>query len=126
MTIHWICPGGAKDPTFETFLERYTSLSKHFKYDILDPIADPDCLSPYIAETDPQPSAFSLIIESGRRHRLIDYQELFYYYNSTLPKTRHDKPGSSAYMYYNSYPYFIFSSAEQQGYPPKPISTATT
>jgi ABC-2 type transport system permease protein len=119
VTIHWICPGGAKDPTFETFLERYTSLSKHFKYDILDPIADPDCLSPYIAETDPQPSAFSLIIESGRRHRLIDYQELFYYYNEYLAENygMTSPVPYSAYMYYNSYPYFIFSSAEQQGYP---------
>ncbi|MGI6167281.1 MAG: Gldg family protein [Eubacteriales bacterium] len=119
VTIHWICPDGTTDPTLETFLERYTSHSKYLKYDILDPIADPDCLEPYIGVTDAQPSQYSLIIESGRRHRLIDYHELFYYYNEYLA----EKAGMTSpvpyevYMYYNSVPYFYFSQAEQMGYP---------
>ena len=119
VTIHWICPGGATDALLETFLERYTSQSKYLKYDTLDPIADPDCLEPYVGETDPQPSELSLIIESGRRHKLIDYHELFYYYNEHLAeKSGMTSPVPySVYMYYNSFPYYAFSSAEQLGYP---------
>lgn len=113
VTIYWICQGGEANSTLEPFFEKYVALSSHLKLKLLDPVKDPTALDKYLTETDSQPSNYSFIIESARRYRLIDFTELFYYYNSMLDQSY--GLGEVPYNVYESY-YTYFYYAENSGY----------
>ncbi len=104
ITLWFICPGGQEEPELHTFLKRYAELSPHISVKTADPIADPDFISKY---TETQPSEFSVIVESARRSKVIDYNSMYYYYNDSVGKM-----SAADYQMYNSYygitaePYF--------------------
>lgn len=103
ITLWFICPGGKEDTQLSAFLSRYSELSPHLTLRVADPIADPDFISKY---TDSQPSEYSVIVESARRSKVVDYGDMYYYYNS-----QYGKISASEYQMYAAYgisaePYF--------------------
>lgn len=104
ITLWFICPGGQEDSQLCTFLDRYAELSARVKVRVADPIADPDFISKY---TDAQLSEYSVIVESARRSKAVDYNDMYYYYNDSVGKM-----SASDYQIYNAYygitaePYF--------------------
>lgn len=113
VTINWICQGGETDDTMKTFIDRYAACSPKLKVKILDPVKNPAILTPYLTETDTQPSNFSFIIESGRRYKIVDFNELFYFNNEFLNESY--GLGAVPYEAYEYY-YQYFAYAEGQGY----------
>ncbi len=103
ITLWFICPGGQEDTQLAAFLNRYAELSPRLTLRVADPIADPDFISKY---TESQPSEYSVIIESARRSKVVDYNDMYYYYNS-----QYGKLSASEYKMYAQYglsadPYF--------------------
>lgn len=122
VTLNWICPGGEPDendaPYLAGFLERYTALTPRLTLKIIDPIADPAAFSKFGITEGDKTSDYSLIIESGRRTKLVEFSSLFYYYNEALAEAFQYSFGTAmvpswAYSYYSMY----FSQAEAEGYP---------
>lgn len=113
VTINWICPDDSTDSSLEIFLNKYVSMSSHLKLRMLDPIKNPTVLDNYLAEGDKQPSSLSLIVESGRRYKIVDATELFYYYNSMLEQS-YGIGIVPASVYESYYTYFYY--AESSGY----------
>lgn len=103
ITLWFICPGGTEDTQLGTFLTRFAELSSNVTLKVADPVADPDFISKY---TDSQPSEYSVIVESSRRSKVVDYSDMYYYYNS-----QYGKLTISEYQQYAQYglsaePYF--------------------
>lgn len=113
VTVNWICQSGSTDSSLEIFLNKYVSMSSHLKLRVLDPVKNPTALDKYLTEGDEQPSDLSLIIESGRRYKIVDATELFYYYNSMLDQSY--GLGIVPASVYKSY-YTYFRYAESSGY----------
>lgn len=103
ITLWFVCPGGQEDAQLAQFLKRYSELSPHLSLRVADPIADPDFITKY---TESQVSSYSVIIESARRSKIIDYNDMYYYYNS-----QYGKLSAAEYQMYAQYgltaePYF--------------------
>lgn len=103
ITLWVLCPGGQENAQQMTFLSRYTELSSHLTLKTADPIADPDFISKY---TSSSPSEYSVIVESERRAKVVDYADMYYYYSDDYGKI-----SLSDYSYYSYYgitadPYF--------------------
>ena len=86
VTLYLICDGGAAnaDTDLYTFLLRYEEASGHVDVEIVDPAAQADFIQNYGGEW---PADRSVIVESGKRYKIIDNTELFYYYNSSMSMT---------------------------------------
>jgi hypothetical protein len=78
VTVYWLCEGGEADEELSLFLARYEEAGKHVKVEIVDPLENPTFTSKY---SDTALSQYSLIVESARRHTVVDYTTLFYYTN---------------------------------------------
>ncbi len=63
-----------QDPTLAGMLEKYKDASSHVKIVYKDPKVYPQFYSNY---TDTAPSSSSLIVESGKRSKIVDYNELY-------------------------------------------------
>ncbi len=114
VTINWICQGGEEDPQLSLYLKKYTDLNSRIKLSILDPIKNPAVIDKYTEGMSAAPSNFSLIIESERRYTLINFENLFYYYNEYLAQNY----GLSEPVSFDFYDYYYqyFYTAEYSGY----------
>jgi len=83
VTVYSLCPGGTPNDTLQTFLERYTAESSYITIKIVDPVESPSFVMKY---TEEEISNYSLIIESDKRFRIVDYNDIYaldlysYYY----------------------------------------------
>jgi len=83
VTIYSLCPGGTPDDTLQTFLERYKAETSFITLKTVDPVESPAFIMNY---TDEEVADYSLIVESAKRFRIIDFNEIFaldlysYYY----------------------------------------------
>ncbi len=94
VTIYVWAEKASADPTIDEFLNRYAALNSRISVKYVDPALNPTFMEKY---TEEEPSANSLIVESGKRFRLVDTgqiytysydeQTLYYYYMSygTMP-----------------------------------------
>lgn len=93
ITIYVINSEENADETVETTLERYAQLSGHIKVEYKDPLVSPN----FYREFADSVSANSLIVVSGDRSKVIDYNSLYemeydyYSYSSTV--TGYDAEG---------------------------------
>lgn len=116
VTLHWICQGGEQDATLLNFLNTYVSKSSHLSLNVIDPIKDPTALDKYVSDTATSaPSNLSLIVESARRYMIVDFFDLFYFYNQFLEENA--GIGIVPYEMYEMYEsyYGVFSTAESYG-----------
>lgn len=83
VTIYSICPSETPNDTLQTFLERYSAETSYVTLKIVDPVKSPSFVMNY---TEDELSDYSLIIESGKRFKVIDYNDIYeidmyaYYY----------------------------------------------
>lgn len=82
------------DAVLNTTLENYAGLSSHIKLSYVDPAVNPKFFSRY---TDENISYNSVIVESGKRSRVIDYSAIyqteFDYYSYSQTTTGYDGEG---------------------------------
>ena len=95
VTLYFVCEGGSELATVRTFLDRYSAQSSRIKVKVADPVKEPKFLAEYNAESC---SNYSVIAVSGERYKLVDYADMFYYYNDTVGQV-----DASTYEYYMNY-----------------------
>ena len=97
------------DTQMETFAERYAAMNSHIKLKMIDPITQPNFTAKYTAN---QLTNYSVIVESAKRFRVIDYGEMAYY-TGGLPATTDYETLMSYFQYYYSmyqeYPSLYFN-----------------
>lgn len=64
------------DTTLDETLKKYEGLNSHIKVSYVDPAVNPKF---YLQYTDGSVSSNSLIVESGKRSRVIDYSDIYEY-----------------------------------------------
>lgn len=82
VTVYWLCEGGVEDQQFRILLSRYEEAGKHITVKIVDPLEEPTFTAKY---SDSALSPYSFIVESSRRHTVIDAENLYYYTNLLFP-----------------------------------------
>lgn len=87
----------AADETLAEFLTRYAAMNSKIEVKYIDPALYPTFMEKYVESAEDEPAANSLVIESGKRFRVVDYGEIYtysysteelqyyYYYYGTLP-----------------------------------------
>ncbi len=80
VTLYWICSGGraSADSDLYEFLLRYERASEHLTLRIIDPATASDSFIQAYGGT--WPTDRSLIVESGKRYRILDVNDLYYYF----------------------------------------------
>ena len=77
VTVYYIRESSSeKNLQLETFLERYAALNSHIKLVHIDPATQPGFTAGY---TDETLYNGSIIVESAKRYRVINYTDLYYY-----------------------------------------------
>lgn len=103
VTVYYICTDGYEDSDLETFVERYTSMNSNFTVKKIDPARDPSFLEEYGTEGL---NENSLIIESEKRFKVIDYYDFFLFYNADINYSMtYDEYASYGTMYESYYGY---------------------
>lgn len=103
VTVYYICTDGYEDTDLETFVERYTSMNPNFTVKRVDPARDPSFLEQYQTESL---NENSLIIESEKRFKVIDYYDFFLFYNADINYSMsYDEYASYGVMYESYYGY---------------------
>lgn len=74
ITFYYITNPSVEDAQLTTFIERYTTLNSKLTLKKVDPTTHPTFLAQY---TDAEVSDNSLIIESERRYKVVDYKEIY-------------------------------------------------
>ncbi len=74
ITIYYITNASVEDVQLTTFLERFTSLNGLITLKKIDPTTQPTFLETYTTE---QVSENSLVVESGRRFKVVDNAEIY-------------------------------------------------
>jgi ABC-2 type transport system permease protein len=83
ITIYWIVQSDNENSSIEHLLNRYQDLNNHIKVTKVDPVVSPTFVTQY---TDAEISNNSLIVESSKRYKYIDYYDIMvidastYYY----------------------------------------------
>lgn len=78
ITVYWLCEDEVLHEQMGRMLTHYAEASDRISLVMVDPLADPTFTAKY---TSSELSNYSLIVESGRRAQVIDYQDMFYYVN---------------------------------------------
>lgn len=109
VNIYFLCSGGEDGsgsavnnlPMLSVFLGRYEELNDKIKLTMIDPIANPTFTDKY--EPDGLEN-YSIIIESAKRFKIVDFADLYYYYNESIGKISPDM--YQTYMMYAQMGYF--------------------
>lgn len=109
VNIYFLCSGGEDGsgsavnnlPMLSVFLGRYAELNDKIKLTTVDPIANPTFTDKY--EPDGLED-YSIIVESAKRFKIVDFADLYYYYNESLGKISPDM--YQTYMMYAQMGYF--------------------
>jgi len=80
VTVYWLCDGGiaSADSELYQFLLRYADLSDRIRLKVIDPSSVGNAFIERFGGT--WPADRSLIVESNLRYRIVDINELYYYY----------------------------------------------
>lgn len=76
ISIYVLANENDADTTLQETLKNYESLNSHIKVSYVDPAVNPGFYQNY---TDTEVSRGSLIVESGKRSRVIDYNDIYEY-----------------------------------------------
>lgn len=103
ITIYYVCTDGYEDSDFKTFLDRYSSLNSKITVQRVDPTRDPSFLEKYQTEGL---NENSVIIETEKRVKVIDYYDFFLFYNADINYSMsYDEYASYGAMYESYYGY---------------------
>ncbi len=111
VTIYVLCPTSAMSPTMEAILSHYQAASRHIKVVPVDVSRDTEIIQKYAASS--LSGAYSMIVASEQRYRLVDSSNFSYYSIDGLGTTftpseyvqfyNSDSYLQIAYAYYNQY-----------------------
>ena len=76
VTIYVWAEKASADPTIDEFLTRYAALNSRITVEYVDPALNPTFMDQYAEE---EPSANSLVVESGKRFRVVDTGQIYTY-----------------------------------------------
>lgn len=93
-------PSQGTDTQMETFIERYAAMSSHIKLKMVDPVTQPNFTAKYTPSTL---SNYSVIVESAKRFRIIDYSEMAYYTGGISASADYETLMSYFQYYYSMY-----------------------
>lgn len=103
ITIYYVCTDGYEDSDFETFLDRYASMNSKISIVRIDPTRDPSFIEKYQTEAL---NENSVIIESEKRVKVVDYYDFFLFYNADINYSMsYDEYASYGAMYESYYGY---------------------
>ena len=74
VSLYLLAQDGNEDSTINELLTRYADLSSHIKYEIKDPVLNPNFASQY---TEDELSENSIIVVSEKRSKVIPYSDLY-------------------------------------------------
>jgi len=94
VTLLFICSGGTEDEVLKTFLERFPANSSKVTVKVADPVKDPTLVTTYPDLESAE--NYSVIAVSEKRSKLVNYSDLYYYYNESVGEL-----SASEYNYYN-------------------------
>ena len=101
VTIYLICdPTQGEDTQMLTFLDRYADMNSHIRIKSIDPVAQPNFTVQYTTNTL---TNYSIIVESARRFRVIDYAEMAYYSGGISASTDVETLTTYFQYYYQAY-----------------------
>ncbi|MBO4321847.1 MAG: GldG family protein [Clostridia bacterium] len=106
VTLWFVCTGGSDEEMLRIFLDRYAALSDRVKVKVIDPVKDPGLLVKY--PDLESANNFSVLAEGAKRTKLVDYTDLYYYYN--------ENAGEISVDMYNYYSQMYGSSATLESY----------
>lgn len=106
VSIYLLCSGGTDNsgnipnnlPTLSTYLSKYAELSENVKFKVIDPVENPNFTSKYTTDSLEN---YSIIVESAKRFKIINFSKLYYYYNEQYGEISSDQ--YSSVMAYLSY-----------------------
>ncbi len=78
VTVYWLCPDGIPNETMSYFLINYVDASEHLSLVMVNTTTHPDFTEKYTSEPL---NDYSMIVESGKRYRIIRESELYYFVN---------------------------------------------
>ena len=88
------------DTQMETFLERYASMNSRITLKYIDPVTQPYFAEKYTTSTL---TNYSVIVESAKRFRVIDYGEMAYYTGGLSASADYETLMSYYQYYYSMY-----------------------
>lgn len=106
--IYLLCSGGEDAsgsavnnmPMLSVFLERYADNNDNIKVQIIDYVANPTFTDAY----DPDGlENYTIIVESEKRFKIIDFSDLYYYYESSVGRIAPEQYQNFMYYYYYNY-----------------------
>lgn len=107
VTVYYLKESGADaNVQLETFLERYASLNSHIRLKTVDPVAQPGFAQNY---TDKTLYNYSLVVESAKRYRVINFTDMYYYEGGvSLDNADLDSYKEAYLQYYGKEPDLLF------------------
>ncbi len=109
ITIYYICSSGNEDTSLSTFVDRYASMNQNISVVDIDPVDDPAFLEKYQADGL---NENSLIVESGKRVKVIDYYDFILFTNAELGYTMDYNEYSQYGMMYEQYYGYTFTPVQ--------------
>ena len=109
ITIYYVCTDGYEDSDFKTFLDRYASLNSKITLQRVDPARDPSFLEKYQTEAL---NENSVIIETEKRVKVIDYYDFFLFYNADINYSMSYEEYASYGAMYESYYGYKFTPVQ--------------
>lgn len=76
ITLHYVCVTGNEDEAVRTMVDRYDELSEKLSVNEVDPVVHPNFVAGY---TDRELSDNSIIVESQKRRKVLDYNDFMVY-----------------------------------------------
>ena len=80
VTLYLLGTSGKENEVY-LFLSDYAQKSKHISLEVVDPERDPEFINAY-GGVWPEDN-LSVLVESGKRYKIINGSDLYYYYNAT-------------------------------------------
>ena len=89
VVLYWVATKGGEDLSVKTLLSRYEDLSPHIVVKRIDPTERPNFVKNYTAS---KLSENSVIVEMGRRYKVVDYATIYAYDVSKFYETNEYQP----------------------------------
>ena len=93
-------PSQGTDTQMETFIERYAAMNSRIKLKMVDPVTQPNFTAKYTTATL---TNYSVIVESAKRFRIIDYSEMAFYTGGISASADYETLMSYFQYYYSMY-----------------------
>ncbi len=110
---HWIDTGNSNYNTIAEFAERFAALSPNITVKTVSPDRDPTFIERFVKEGESEPNRNSLIFESEKRYRIVDYTSMFTWSQNAYTyalQYYYQNPNATLDQIQSVVPYDVFSA----------------